>query len=330
MKIYRIKVFDHTTTPPTQWDAFFKACNKYLEKHGNVRLFPAIVKLQSASPRFVDKPNAGGFYSIDKKWFTETYTRNAFGYDFCFVFFDRFKWLKPQKKNKSAGESVREVGGVSELTMYGSFQKQAKRPLRSDITESELIVRFLHEFSHGMFDHKIQKEDLTHEYHYNRKDLLAAFQLWGFFTADLSARERLHNRAVGCLGTDASPNDVAPDELGCAETVNAIHKREFGFEIGGGLSTALMYKALEVSPYFQRVDQPDKGDIALSPTGMGNGNLPNGHVGIVGDGVGEGRVIMSNDSFKGTFEANYTIKKWKDRYMVKGGYPLLFYRRLNK
>lgn len=130
--------------------------------------------------------------------------------------------------------------------------------------------------------------------------------------------------AVKCLGTDASPNDLAPDEVGCAETVNAIHKKAFGFEIGGKLSTYQMYSALQKSKYFIKVDQPLEGDIVISPTGYGNGNLKNGHVGI----KGEYDKIMSNASATGTFEENYTMKSWKERYVDKGGYPMHFFRRV--
>ena len=35
-------------------------------------------------------------------------------------------------------------------------------------------------------------------------------------------RIRLYEAARSFIGTDASPNDLAPDELGCAETVNEI------------------------------------------------------------------------------------------------------------
>ena len=62
--------------------------------------------------------------------------------------------------------------------------------------------------------------------------LLALLRDW-LTKPDGSARSKLYLTALSCLGTDASPNDIAPDEFGCAETVNAIHKKAFGVEIGG-------------------------------------------------------------------------------------------------
>lgn len=130
--------------------------------------------------------------------------------------------------------------------------------------------------------------------------------------------------AVKCIGTDASPNDIAPDELACAETINAIHKLAFGFEIGGTVSTSQLYKALKSSKYFIQVDQPLEGDIVISPSGYGNGKLSNGHVAI----KGELDKLMSNNSPTGTFEENYTMDTWKKRYVTLGGYPMLSFRRI--
>lgn len=139
-----------------------------------------------------------------------------------------------------------------------------------------------------------------------------------------TSREKLYYTALSCLGTDASPNDVAPDEYGCAETVNEIHKKCFGFPIGGELSTYKMYAVLKSSPLFIKVDSPLEGDIIISPTGYGNGDLSNGHVGIMsikGD-------IMSNSSKTGRFEQNYNLLTWNDRYKKIGGYPVEFFRRV--
>lgn len=138
----------------------------------------------------------------------------------------------------------------------------------------------------------------------------------------LNSRTKIFNKAKQLLGTDASPNDLAPDELGCAETVNAIIEQALGYPAGGTLSTNLMYKALLKHTKFIKVDQALPGDIIISPTGYGNGGLSNGHVGIFGENEG----IMSNSSATGRFEANYTLKTWVARYRGKGGYPIVFFR----
>lgn len=139
-----------------------------------------------------------------------------------------------------------------------------------------------------------------------------------------SPRDLFYWVAVGFLGVDASPQDDAPDELGCAETMNNIHLTAFEFPIGGDMSTKQMYKALAMTTYFVNVTTPERGDVVISPTGYGNGKLPNGHVGM----VGENGVIMSNDSATGKFLTNYTLATWKKRYVDTGGFPMTFFRRV--
>ena len=145
------------------------------------------------------------------------------------------------------------------------------------------------------------------------------------FNYGTPAGAKLYNTAVGCLGTDASPNDKAPDELGCAETINDIVFKAFGDYAGGDLSTYRMYNSIRNNIKFVKVTKPVKGDIILSPTGYGNRRkVSNGHVGIVGDK----NIIMSNSSATGEFIENYTIESWTNRYLVNGGYPIYYFRRL--
>ena len=146
-------------------------------------------------------------------------------------------------------------------------------------------------------------------------------------------RIKLYETALACLGIDASPSDAAPDEFGCADTVNEIYRKAFGghFYEGNHLSTYYLYKALRSSFLFREVHIPVPGDIVISPTGFGtrknpDGSLaiPNGHVGYV---MTDGK-IASNDSRTGKFEINYTTNSWADRYVRRGGYFVKYYRRV--
>jgi hypothetical protein len=134
---------------------------------------------------------------------------------------------------------------------------------------------------------------------FNKKDLL----LGGLS----DNREKLYAVAYSFLGKDASPKDHAPDDLACAESVNAVVKAAFGFEVGGDLSTTKMYSALTNSKEFQETDTPLFGDIIISPTG--STRTPVGHVGIVGKWQ-----IMSNNSYTGLWDAHYTLESWRLRY----------------
>lgn len=148
-------------------------------------------------------------------------------------------------------------------------------------------------------------------------DILASF----FEKLGASKRQALYAYARICIGKNMSFD--APDEYGCADSVNQIALRALGRPIGGGASTNLMYASLRSSLRFLKVTVPQPGDIIISPTGYGGaGGIANGHVGI----VCEGGKIMSNNSNTGLWEENYTLASWRDRYWLRGGYPVLFYR----
>lgn len=134
--------------------------------------------------------------------------------------------------------------------------------------------------------------------------------------------EKIYKVALSLLGTDASPADAAPDELGCAETVSDI-LFEAGCIIPITVSTAQLDHFLKTSKDWQPVADPGPGDVLVSPTGQGGeGGISHGHTGIV---MLSGK-IASNDSATGNFLENYTLTSWKNRYANRGGYPMNFYR----
>lgn len=145
--------------------------------------------------------------------------------------------------------------------------------------------------------------------------VLKLFAAWG-----VPKRKILYEYARLCIGKDMS--FTAPNEYGCADAVNEICRRALGFPVGGGVSTTQMYKALRGSVRWKKVVTPEPGDIVISPTGYGNGRIANGHVGIVALGSG----IMSNNSYTGLWEENYTIAGWKARYVTQGGFIMEYYR----
>lgn len=133
-------------------------------------------------------------------------------------------------------------------------------------------------------------------------------------------RQKLYLIAVSCMGIDASPNDLAPDELACAETVSTIVKKIVpDFPIV--LNTIELSKVLRTRKDFIIVTDPQPGDIILVETGMGNGRLPHGHTGFIAK-----HGILSNDSYTGKFMENYTQASWNSRYVDLGGFRNQFYR----
>lgn len=135
--------------------------------------------------------------------------------------------------------------------------------------------------------------------------------------------EDIYKAALRYIGTDASPNDEAPDELGCAESVSDILFNA-GCIMPTFLSTTKLNYFLKTSQDWEAVAIPKRGDIIISPTGLGGrGGISHGHTGI----VMEEDLIASNNSRTGKFERNFLLSQWKHHWVVLGGYPMLFYRK---
>lgn len=130
--------------------------------------------------------------------------------------------------------------------------------------------------------------------------------------------------AKKCLNKSQVPNGYDP-VLGCAISLNTIHKKTFGREIGGGSSTLNLYNALKNDNTFISVIDPVYGDIIISPTGTApiTSPLPHGHVGIVAK-----YGIMSNNSNNGLWEVNHSLESWTKYYKIKGGYPIYYFRKI--
>jgi peptidoglycan hydrolase-like protein with peptidoglycan-binding domain len=139
-------------------------------------------------------------------------------------------------------------------------------------------------------------------------------------------REKIYRSAIAFLGIDASPNDLAPDEFGCADSVCGVLQKALGKDMGidWSVSTSILERELAISKGYMLVATPQRGDILISSTGKGNGKLANGHTGIWLDNYN----IASNNSSTGRFEENYNASTWKDRYVDIGGFPMHTYRKL--
>lgn len=137
---------------------------------------------------------------------------------------------------------------------------------------------------------------------------------------------QLYAMAKSLLGQHVIPLTAATDYgvLGCAASVNAIYKKTFGEEIGGGASTALMLAFLMDTRRFESVLFQDAlpGDIAISATGKSiYYPAAHGHVAICGK-----QWLMSNDSENGTWEANYTYNTWNQHFAIQMGFPVQVFR----
>lgn len=134
---------------------------------------------------------------------------------------------------------------------------------------------------------------------------------------------------------DVTPRDIVPDGVACAEVFMAIERAAFpnsDFKPSNPNSTLYVRKALrDRTDLWKQVYIPAPGDAVVSPTGYGmkknpDGTpvIPHGHIGYM---LLNGR-IASNTSKTGLFEDNYSLESWKERWVVRGGYPMEFYRRI--
>lgn len=137
----------------------------------------------------------------------------------------------------------------------------------------------------------------------------------------------LYDVAYSFIGRDASPDDSAPDELACSESVSNIIQKAFPEgNFPTILSTKIMYNYFCNSTIFELSPIPTAGCVIISPTGTGV--FEHGHVGIVGahESPDGSLWVMSNSSQSGLFEVNYTISSWHRYYEKKGQMPVLFFR----
>lgn len=210
---------------------------------------------------------------------------------------------------------------IKAFDKYGETTTRRKEEATEEMTTRTLKHEIFHALS---------------SYH-NIDDILHAFIAEGQFDSYLkylqinianqmeTNSEKLYKVAMSCLKTDVTPKDEYPDSVSCAITVNVIHQKAFGDQIGGTASTYWMYNSLLNRKDFQKVDAPQRGDIIISPTGYAGkgGTLTNGHVGIVGDGG----VVLSNNSNTGLLDTYFTIEKWNSYYGIKGKFPIYYFRK---
>lgn len=140
-------------------------------------------------------------------------------------------------------------------------------------------------------------------------------------------QQLLYNVAKSFIGTDASPRDFAPDDVGCAESLSQVIRKAFpNLYFPVLLSTKDLYQRFLTSSSFQEVNIPQAGCIIINVTGTGNGTIQ-GHTGVVGKNLSvDGTVyIMSNNSYTGEWDTAYTLRSWKKRYCDKGGMKTHFF-----
>lgn len=130
-------------------------------------------------------------------------------------------------------------------------------------------------------------------------------------------REKLLEIAKSFLGKDASPKNLAPREVSCAEGVSNIIGQLFPDFDDQIVSTVELDYELDRSPYFRATKLPKAGNVIVSP----RTKQQYGHAGIF---LSDSR-IASNNSMSGLFQNNYSLDEWIKEMREKRGLRIYFY-----
>ncbi len=128
--------------------------------------------------------------------------------------------------------------------------------------------------------------------------------------------DKLIKYALEALDTDASPEDIAPDILGCAESVSNIIKKVLpDFPIL--TSTKDLDMKMFTDKRFKRCEIPNRGRIIVSP----RTRAKTGHTGI----WITNETIASSDSRTGKWQGNYSYNSWIEAFKYKKGLHIYIY-----
>lgn len=127
--------------------------------------------------------------------------------------------------------------------------------------------------------------------------------------------DKLLKTAISFIGRDASPANLAPNDLACAESWSDVFLAAIGWNFIHNvalpiLDTHTLYQALLADVRFVQVYSPQPGATIIYPTENGK----HGHVGIMDD---DDYTVLSNDSFispsgpAGTFDRHLTIVSFR-------------------
>ncbi|MEQ9135767.1 MAG: hypothetical protein RLO51_11200 [Thalassobaculum sp.] len=334
-----IKVLIYTTARTNWFAPDFDAIRSYVSQAKGISLSAIDVQKITLPEHVPQTVDPDGDRKPSWAWFEETFTEPARARGYNAVCWHLTKAEQRQLKLTGYnGVYHDDPDDVMEFMIVCNEGQKARH-----YPYSEFVRLFLHEQGHGVERWLYGRgSNLVHEYDYERR---AVHEVFGRFDAtrwnvrkaivtaasqavplleELVAQKTqptLCQAAAAAEGADASPADLAPDELGCAETVSTIVRGVLpDFPVITGTWT--LWDALEHDKRFQRIAlaMPECGDIIISPTVPGK-PFP-GHTGIF---AADGK-IRSNDSESGTFEKNYTPDSWYRRYATMGRYPIYIYR----
>lgn len=288
-------------------------------------------------------PYEDGRLGVDPKWYDENITWRGVGSDMVLFVLPKKQWK--DLKNVRGWRSDSNQGPVQLQIACDENDKSGSGGwLQFDKKMSAFFLLAVHEILHGCFMLSGQV-DVTHYYWdkaqlekardglilketYRRGILVRSLiYIQNLLNKKLPVKnfnEKLHQLSFETVGKDASPSDLANDEVGCAESLSTlINHLDPSFPVVTG--TYSLRDQLEKR--WKRKDGPAPGRVAICATGTGNGKRP-GHCWVAGTGEGNSRLYYSNNSIgvkRGQWLQNYTQKTIFDDYVVGGGFELRYY-----
>lgn len=119
------------------------------------------------------------------------------------------------------------------------------------------------------------------------------------------------------VGSDLS--EIAPDELGCAESCTRLINAVFPGVIKINTGTASVYRDLKTNSHWQEISKPEDGCIIIAVTGEGNPKF-HGHMGIVC-----GNIVYSNNSVRKIWDKHLSVQFFVG-YFSNLGFPIRYYK----
>lgn len=138
-----------------------------------------------------------------------------------------------------------------------------------------------------------------------------------------SNREKLYDAAYASLGIHRGRDTSVDKSVNCANALTDVMIRAGvpGLPPKGIASTASLYAWLLRSKDFEKMGEPEAGDICIYPTGYGNGSI-RGHAFVKGKFQ-----MMSNNSETGLWDNQWDSLEAADRYYTgHGGIPRSTFR----
>lgn len=150
-------------------------------------------------------------------------------------------------------------------------------------------------------------------------------------SSKLADHEKVFEFCKNAVGNFSSASGPDGGNLACVWAVRRMLAQVLGREVHKSDLTTTFERELDACfPNGLSHSDLPPGSIVISPTKFKliNGvskRVGTGHIGLLGEGSGDDRLIYSNSSSRANWAQNFTVGSWIARYTDKKGLPTRFY-----